>query len=353
MKPLVRVVLAAKVLLLILILLSVGLSQTQRRLVIGVSWANFQEERWKIDERAIREQLGRMGADYISADAQSSSEKQLNDIDALIARGANALIILAWDKDAILPAIEKAKAARIPVVAYDRLIENNYAYYITFDNVEVGRMQARAVYAARPRGNYAFILGSPTDPNADFLHKGQLEVLQGAINRGEIKVVGKQYTEGWRPEVAQRNMEQILTANANKVDAVVASNDGTAGGVVAALAAVGLAGKVPVSGQDGDQAALNRVARGLQTVSVWKDARELGRKAAEAAVLMARGTPMERLPGRTIFADGPNKVRMNALLLKPVPITRENLNIVLEAGWISKQALCQGVSGPTAPAACR
>ncbi len=353
MKPLVRVVLAAKVLLLILVLLSVGLSQSPRRLVVGVSWANFQEERWKIDERAIREQLGRMGADYISADAQSSSEKQLNDIDALIARGANALIILSWDKDAILPAIEKAKAARIPVVAYDRLIENNYAYYITFDNVEVGRMQARAVYAVRPRGNYAFILGSPTDPNADFLHKGQLEVLQAAINRGEIKVVGKQYTEGWRPEVAQRNMEQILTANANKVDAVVASNDGTAGGVVAALAAVGLAGKVPVSGQDGDQAALNRVARGLQTVSVWKDARELGRKAAEAAVLMARGTPMERLPGRTIFADGPNKVRMNALLLKPVPITRDNLNIVLEAGWISKQALCQGVSGPTAPAACR
>lgn len=325
----------------------------QKKVIVGVSWANFQEERWKIDEAAIRQQLGRMGADYISADAQSSSEKQLNDIDALISRGANALIILAWDKDAILPAIEKAKASGIPVVAYDRLIENDYTYYITFDNVEVGRMQARAVYAAKPKGNYAFILGANTDPNADFLHKGQLEVLQAAINKGDIKVVGKQYTEGWKPEVAQRNMEQILTANGNKVDAVVASNDGTAGGVVAALAAVGLAGKVPVSGQDGDQAALNRVARGQQTVSVWKDARELGKRAAEAAVLMARGTPKEKLPGRTVFADGPNKVKMNALLLKPIPITRNNLDVVLKAGWISKAALCQGVSGAGAPAACR
>ena len=88
-------------------------------------------------------------------------------------------------------------------------------------------------------------------------------------------------------------------------------------------------------------------------MSVWKDARELGRRAAEAAVLLARGTPMEQLPGRTIFADGPKKVRMNALLLKPIPITKDNLNVVLQAGWITKQALCQGVSGPTAPAACR
>ncbi|PZA07213.1 MULTISPECIES: D-xylose ABC transporter substrate-binding protein [unclassified Meiothermus] len=340
-----------KAILLVLLLAAPALAQ--KKVIVGVSWANFQEERWKIDEAAIRQQLGRMGADYISADAQSSSEKQLNDIDALISRGANALIILAWDKDAILPAIDKAKAAGIPVVAYDRLIENDYAYYITFDNVEVGRMQARAVYAVKPKGNYAFILGANTDPNADFLHKGQLEVLQPAINRGDIKVVGKQYTEGWKPEVAQRNMEQILAANGNKVDAVVASNDGTAGGVVAALAAVGLAGKVPVSGQDGDQAALNRVARGLQTVSVWKDARELGKKAAEAAVLMARGTPKEKLPGRTVFADGPNKVKMNALLLKPIPITRQNLDVVLKAGWITKEALCQGVSGANAPAACR
>lgn len=332
-----------------------GMSLAQRPLLVGVSWANFQEERWRRDEAAIKAQLAKMGAEYISTDAQSSAEKQLNDIDSLIARGVRALIILAWDKDAILPAVQKAKAAGIPVVAYDRLIADPYAFYISFDNVEVGRLQAQEVYKVRPKGNYVFILGSPTDPNADFVYQGQLEVLKPAIDRGDIKVVGKQYTPGWKPEIAQRNMEQILAANNNKVDAVVASNDGTAGGVIAALAGVGLAGKVPVSGQDGDWAALNRIAKGLQTVSVWKDARALGSRAAEIAVLLAKGTKPEDIPGVQKFKvpKDPRGTVVNAVLLKPIPITRDNLNVVIDAGWITRDALCQGVSGPQAPAACR
>ncbi|MET0349243.1 MAG: substrate-binding domain-containing protein, partial [Rhizobacter sp.] len=232
---------------------------------VGVSWSNFQEERWKTDEAAIKEQLAKLGAKYVSADAGGSPEKQLSDVDSLLAKGANALIILAMDKDAIVPALAKAKQRKVPVVAYDRLIEAPGVFYITFDNVEVGRMQARAVFAAKPKGNYVMIKGSPTDPNANFLRAGQQEVIDAAVKKGDIKIVGEEYTEGWKPEVAQKNMEQILTKNANKVDAVVASNDGMAGGVVAALSARGLKG-VPVSGQDGDFAALNRVAMGTQTV---------------------------------------------------------------------------------------
>jgi D-xylose transport system substrate-binding protein len=336
--------------------LTVGWSSAeaqQRRTVVGVSWSNFQEERWKIDEAAIRAELTRLGAEYVSADAQSNPTKQLSDIDSLIARGATALIVLAQDNNAILPAVAKAKAEGIPVVGYDRLIEADGVFYISFDNKEVGRIQAREVFKVQPKGNYVFIKGSPTDPNADFLHAGQMEVLKAAIDSGDIKVVGNQYTDGWLPANAQRNMEQILTANNNRVDAVVASNDGTAGGAVAALAAQGLAGKVPVSGQDGDRAALNRVARGQQTVSVWKDARELGKKAAEAAVLLSRGTALNAIPGATTWADGPRKVTMNALFLAPVPITQANLNVVIEAGWATKDVVCQGVSGASAPAACR
>jgi D-xylose transport system substrate-binding protein len=219
--------------------------------VVGVSWSNFQEERWKTDEKAIKDQLAKLGGTYISADAASSPEKQLADIDGLIAKGAKALIILAMDKDAIVPALAKAKAKKIPVVAYDRLIESPEVFYITFDNKEVGRAQARAVLAAKPKGNYAMIKGSPIDPNSNFLREGQGEVLAAAIKKGDIKIVGEEYTEGWKPENAQKNMEQILTKTANKVDAVVASNDGMAGGVVAALSARGIKG-VPVSGQDGD-----------------------------------------------------------------------------------------------------
>jgi D-xylose transport system substrate-binding protein len=317
--------------------------------LVGVSWSNFQEERWKTDEAAIKAELAKHGATYVSADAGGSPEKQLADVDGLIAKGAKALILLAMDKDAIVPALAKAKQRGIPVIAYDRLIDQPGVYYITFDNKEVGRMQARAVLAAKPKGNYVMIKGSPTDPNADFLREGQQEVLAKAIGSGAIKIVGEEYTEGWKPEVAQTNMEQILTRNGNKVDAVVASNDGTAGGVVAALSARGISG-VPVSGQDGDQAALNRVALGTQTVSVWKDARELGREAADAAVDLAGGKPV---PGTVKWTGGEHKVTLDSKFLKPVAITSANLDAVVKAGWITKDNLCRGVNAAQAPAACK
>jgi D-xylose transport system substrate-binding protein len=315
--------------------------------VIGVSWSNFQEERWKTDEAAMKAAIATAGDKYISADAQSSAQKQLTDIESLIAQGANALIVLAQDSSAIAPAVQKAVDEGIPVVGYDRLIENPNAFYITFDNKEVGRMQARGVFAVKPQGNYAFIKGSSTDPNADFLFAGQMEVLKAAIDAGKIKNVGEAYSDGWLPANAQKNMEQMLTKNNNKIDAVVASNDGTAGGAIAALAAQGMAGTVPVSGQDGDHAALNRVALGTQTVSVWKDARELGKKAAEIAALLADGKKMSEIPGVVKFSGGPKKVEMNSLFLKPVPITRDNLDVVIGAGWIKKDEVCQGVKPGT------
>lgn len=320
-------------------------------LVVGVSWSNFQEERWKTDEAAIKAALEASGDKYISADAQSSAAKQLTDIESLIAQGANAIIVLAQDSEAIGPAIEKAAAEGIPVVGYDRLIENPAAFYITFDNKEVGRMQAREVFKVKPEGNYVFIKGSSSDPNADFLFAGQQEVLKEAIDAGKIKNVGEAYTDGWKPENAQKNMEQFLTANDNKVDAVVASNDGTAGGAIAALTAQGLAGSVPVSGQDADHAALNRVALGTQTVSVWKDSRELGKRAAEIAATLASGKTMDEIEGVTTFNGGPKGVEMKSVFLAPLPITKDNLNVVIDAGWIPKETACQGVAAGSV-AAC-
>ena len=316
-------------------------------ITVGVSWSNFQEERWKTDEAAIIAALDAAGAEYVSADAQSSSSKQLADIESLIAQGVDALIVLGQDTAAVVPAVQAAADEGIPVISYDRLIEDPRAFYITFDNVEVGRMQARAVLAAAPEGNYVMIKGSPTDPNADFLRGGQQEILQEAIDSGAITIVGEAYTDQWLPANAQRNMEQILTENNNEVDAVVASNDGTAGGAVAALTAQGMQG-IPVSGQDGDHAALNRIAAGTQTVSVWKDARELGRVAAETAVALASDTDPTTLEGVQQFQT-PGGNTVNALFLQPVPITAENLNVVVDAGWITQEELCQGVTGGAAP----
>jgi D-xylose transport system substrate-binding protein len=320
--------------------------------IVGVSWSNFQEERWKRDEAAIRSALGAAGARYISADAQGSNEKQLADVEALITKGVKALIILAQDANAVLPAVARAREAGIPVIAYDRLIEDPNVLYLTFDNVEVGRLQARAVMAVKPKGNYVFIKGSPTDPNADFLNAGQREVLKPAMDRGDIKIVGEQYTEGWAPEVAQRNMEQILTKNNNKVDAVVASNDGTAGGVVAALRAQNLVG-IPVSGQDGDIAALNRIAKGEQTVSVWKDARALGRAAGKFAAQLAAGTKPADIKEAKMWSGGPKKTAIPSVFLAPIAVTRDNLRVVIDAGWASKGQVCSGVPSAKAPPACK
>lgn len=319
-------------------------------ITVGVSWSNFQEERWKTDEAAIKKALEAAGAKYISADAQSSAAKQLTDVESLITQGATALIILAQDSAAIGPAVQTAANNGIPVVGYDRLIEDENAFYITFDNKEVGRMQARAVQEAQPEGNYAFIKGSSSDPNADFLFSGQMEVLKEAIDSGKIKNVGEAYTDGWLPANAQKNMEQILTANNNKVDAVVASNDGTAGGAIAALEAQGLAGSVPVSGQDADHAALNRIALGTQTVSVWKDSRELGKRAAEIALELAGGKTMSEVTGAEEW-DSPAGKKLESIFLKPVPITKDNLDVVIDAGWISKEEVCQGVK-PGSVAVC-
>jgi len=312
-------------------------------LIVGVSWNNYNEERWaKWDEPDMKAAIEAGGATYISADAGSSVEQQIADVENLIAQGATALIILAQDGTAIKPAVQSAIDQGIPVVAYDRLIEDPGAFYLSFDNVEVGRMQAQAIFDAVPKGNYVMIKGNAADANADFLRGGQQEVLQAAIDAGDIVIVGESYTDNWAPEVAQTNMEQFLTENNNDVQAVVASNDGMAGGVVAALAAQGLDGVVPVSGQDGDGAALNRVALGTQTVDVWKDARLLGKAAGEVAALLAAGTAMEDVPSMIKFTT-PEGNEMFSILLSPQPITQDNLDLVVTAGWISVEDLCKDV----------
>jgi D-xylose transport system substrate-binding protein len=319
----------------------------QASCIVGVSWNNFQEERWaKWDEPAIKAALDATGATYISNDAKSSAETQASNVENLISQGANVLIILAQDGTAIRPSVSSAVAQGIPVIAYDRLIEDPQVLYITFDNVEVGRMEARAIYGAQPRGNYVIIKGNKADANADFLRGGYEDVIGNAVKSGDIKIVGETYTDNWDPSKAQTEMEQFLTQNENKVDAVLAENDGMAGGVVSALAAQGLAGKVPVSGQDGDAPALNRIALGLQTVDVWKDARMLGRSAGESAAQMCGGTARDQVTNVGRFrTPGGNDV--SAILLQPQPINITTLNLVLDAGWITKDALCQRVPAGT------
>ena len=286
---------------------------------VGVSWNNFQQPRWAaLDEPGIKDTVEAGGGTYISADANLSTEQQLTDVTTMLGQGANVLIILAQDTTVIGPAVQAAKDAGVPVIAYDRLIEDPDVLYITFDNVGVGRLEAEAILAAVPTGNYVLIKGDPGDPNAStFLPSGWDEAgLKAKVDAGEITILNGPaagagtwpddygtYTDAWATETAQTNMEAIIdkaVADGTPINAVLAENDSTALGVAAALTGKNYDPYPPVSGQDGDPANLNNVAKGLQYVDVWKQANELGKAAGAAALALCAGGDMASLT----LADG-------------------------------------------------
>jgi len=316
---------------------------------VGVAWATFQEERYGLrDEPSLKAAVEAGGGTYTGNDAKLSPETQAANVESLIASGVDVLVINAQDPEAILPSVQKAIDAGIPIIAYDRELENAKALFITHDNVEVGRMIARAVTGAVPKGNYAIIKGELGQTNPVFLRTGMEEIIAPLIASGDIKIPAgaEQNTKGWDPKTAQTTMDQILTDNKNEIAAVLSQNDGMAGGVVAALTAQGLQGKTIVGGQDGDKAALNRVALGTQIVSVWKDANELGTAAGKAALDLCKNPDVSKVtgaaPGKTVGGIDTSQV-----LLKPIPITKDNLKTVLDAKWITEAELCKDVPAGT------
>lgn len=340
--------------------------------IVGVSWNNFQQPRWAAtDKPNMQQTIEAGGGTFIDADANLDSVQQLTDVENLINQGANVLVMLAQDNQAILPALETAKDAGIPVIAYDRLIEDPDILYVTFDNIGVGRAEAEAMFERVPEGNYVLIKGDPGDPNAStFLPQGWDEAgLAEKVEAGEITIVADQFTDAWSTQTAQDNMEAIIdSANADgvQIDAVLAENDSTALGVVAALQAKNY-DIVPVSGQDGDPANLQNVAAGLQYVDVWKNSNELGKVAGQAALDLCAGAAMADLaiPDGLIDSsvapeaglgvqdfETPNGTTVKAFILQPTPITAENLDLVIDGGWITQEELCANVTD-SPPAACQ
>jgi D-xylose transport system substrate-binding protein len=292
-------------------------------------------------------------------------------VDTLINKGAQVLVLLAQDQNAILPALQKAKDANIPVIAYDRLIDDPYVLYITFDNVGVGKAEADAIIAKVPKGNYVLIKGDPGDPNAKtFLPMGWDQAgLKDKVASGDIKIIGPAdgtYTDGWKTEKAQANMEAIIDqANAagQKIDAVLAENDSTALGVAAALTGKSYDPYPAVSGQDGDPANLNNVALGKQYVDVWKNSNELGKAAGQAAIALCKDKDPTKI---TINVDAsvapaagnsptdfttPGGKTVKSIILKPTPVTAETLDKVISAGWYATKAdICKGADTTKVPA---
>jgi len=226
-------------------------------IVVGVSFSDYSTDRWP-REAALLTDLGqKAGVQVITQVANQDPKLQNDQIENMILQGADVLIIIAQDGDAAASAVDAAAAEGIPTIAYDRLIKSaNLSAYLSFDNVEVGRAQGRGVTSVVDSGNFVMLGGSPTDNNATLFRQGQMEVVQPLVDAGKVTIVADQWVENWDPANALKNMENILTAQSNNVDAIVASNDGTALGALQAMKAQGLAGKVPISGQDATLAEL-------------------------------------------------------------------------------------------------
>jgi len=309
---------------------------------VGLTMDTLQEERWIKDQELFGDAVEALGAEYIAMTADSDDAKQIEQAETLIGMGVDVLVIVPHDAEVMATVVNKAHAAGIKVLSYDRLVRNaDVDLYVSFDNERVGELMAEAITKLAPRGKYVFIGGADTDYNAHLVKKGVFNVLQPYIDRGEITVVFDQWTPNWLPANARDNMRVALDANDGRIDAVIAGNDGTAGGAIEALAEWGLAGRIPVAGQDAELAAAQRIVAGTQTMTVYKPIRQLAEVAAELAVAMAKGeTPRaDRLVNNGMI-DVPS------VLLTPIAVDAANIDeTIIADGFHSREE----VYGPAAP----
>jgi D-xylose transport system substrate-binding protein len=300
------------------------------RIRIGLSMDTLKEERWQHDRDLFVERAKDLGADVLVQAADGDDKVQTQQAENLLTQGVNVLVVIPHNGEIAASIVEASHRQNVPVVSYDRLIRNSEPdLYISFDNEKVGELQARYLIERAPRGNYVLIGGAPTDNNATLFRKGQMNILKPAIDRGDIKVVADQWARDWLASEALRHTENALTQSNNNVVAVVVSNDGTAGGAIQALEEQKLGGKVLVSGQDADLAALQRIIAGTQSMTVYKPVAQLARRAAEAAVALARH---EKVESTSAINNG--KVDVPSVLLDPIVVDKNNIvDTVIKDGY--------------------
>ena len=302
---------------------------------IGFSIDDLRLERWTRDRDYFTQAAEKLGAKVFVQSANASEQRQIAQIENLISRGVDVLVIVPYNATVLNNAVREAKKAKIKVVSYDRLILNaDVDAYISFDNKAVGELQAQSIVALKPKGNFYLLGGAPTDNNAKMLREGQMKVLQPLIDKGDIKVVGSQWVKDWSASAAMSIVENALTANGNKIDAVIASNDATAGGAIQALASQKLAGKVPVSGQDADLAGVRRVIAGTQSMTVYKPLKQIASNAALLSVQLVRN---EKPAFNAQLNNGFKQV--NTMLLKPILLNKQNVELLVKDGFYTQAQL--------------
>ncbi|HEX8283529.1 MAG TPA: substrate-binding domain-containing protein [Pyrinomonadaceae bacterium] len=289
---------------------------------IGFSMDTLKEERWQRDKALVEARAKEVGAQLDVQVANGSDAEQVNQCATMLTKGVDVLIIAPHNGEIAASIVEKAHAAGVPVISYDRLIKNSEPdLYVSHQVVKMGEMQGEYALKKVPKGNYVLIGGAPTDNNAKLLRDGQMNILKPAVDRGDVKIISDQYAREWKAEEAQRLTEDALTKTKNDIHAIVASNDGTAGGAISALDSAGLTGKVLVTGQDAELIAIQRIAKGTQTMTIYKPIKPLADSAVDSAVKLARG---EALNAADKVNNG--KIDVPSILQEPQAVDKENLD---------------------------
>ena len=290
-------------------------------LKIGYLMDSLKVERWQTDLDTFQRRAKELGAEVLVETAEGNDDLQLQQSQKLMDSGVKILVLVPHDTDKAARIVNAAKLRHIPVICYERLVRNSDVDFFVGTNAEViGELQASTLARFAPKGNYVLIGGSPADANARVLRDGQLRVLKPLVDRGDIKIVGDGWAKDWDPAEAYAIMSKAIASTNGDVTAVIASNDGTAGGVIQALQEHQLAGKVFVSGQDADLAAIIRILDGTQTMTVYKPLSQQAKLAAEAAVALASGSPVKNAVS---IANGSKTVQ--AIYLSPVVVTKDNV----------------------------
>ena len=318
-------------------------------IVIGLSMDTLKEARWQADRDMFVRRAGELGAKVLVLAANSDDTVQISDVEKLITNKVDVLVVVPHDGTAMAKAVTMAHEAGIPVIAYDRIIrDSDLDLYVSFDNERVGELQARFLVDHLPtpgKGRIVRIYGAKTDNNASQFKRGQDRVLEPYIARGDIVVVHEDWAEEWKPENAKRIVNAAITASGSGIDAVLASNDGTAGGAIQALSEEGLAGKVLVTGQDADTVALQRIAAGTQAMTIYKPLKTLTRGAAELAVQVAA---KRLVVARSTVDNGHGPVP--AALYDVVTVTRDNLlDTVVRDGMATYDEVYRGIPAAQRP----
>lgn len=323
-----------------------GSGGAQERVRIGFSLPTLSQRRWQFDRRYVEEHARQKGAEVFTEAAQDDDRLQLNQVQNLIARGIDVLILSPFNVQTAAPAVTAAKQANVPVVSYNSLVlDADVDYWVARDNMAVGRIQGELAVKAKPEGNYVIVSGEPGVDIAQQKTQGNMEVLKPSVDRGAITVVSQEYHRAWDPALGLRQVENALSKTSNKVDAILCNYDGFVLTALEAVRKAGLAGRTWIGGEDVFDQAAQGIVEGTVAMSAYTDLRQMATKAVDAALMLAAG---QKPPSDATIDNGAGQIPGSRI--DSYAVTKENMQKFLdETGWLTADVVYKNVPADQRP----